>query len=66
VTAELLALIAVVVVMMLLKFALDSFRSMARRTWSMAQSTIAAGKVVVMGFATLALIAGTLIARIHN
>ena len=65
-TTDLLSVIAVVVVVILLKFAIDALRSMAHRTWAMAQSMFAAAGVVVMGFAALALLAGTLIYRIHS
>lgn len=63
---DLLSVIAVVVVIMLIKFALDALRSSARRTWAMAQTMFATLGVVVMGFAALALLAGTLVARLHG
>ena len=65
-TVDLLSVIAVVVVVMLLKFAMDAFRSSARRTWAMAQSMFATAGVLVTGFATLAIVAGTLFVRISH
>ena len=65
-TVDLLSVIAVVVVVMLLKFAMDALRSTARRTWAMAQSMFATAAVVVMGFATLAVVAGTLFLRVAH
>ena len=63
---DLLTVVAFAVVGMLIKFALDSLRSMARRTWSMAQGMFSALGVVALGFTALAVLAGSVIMRFHG
>ncbi|GLY93727.1 hypothetical protein [Actinoplanes sp. NBRC 103695] len=63
---DLLTVIAIAVVAMLIKFALDSLRGMAKRTWMMAQGMFSALGVVALGFMALLVLAGSLIVRFHS
>lgn len=63
---ELLTVIAIAVVAMLIKFALDALRGMVQRTWMMAQGMLSALGVVVLGFMALIVLAGSLIVRFHG
>jgi hypothetical protein len=63
---DLLTAIAIGVVIMLIKFALDAVRGMARRTWAMAQGMVPALGVVALGFTALAVLAGTVVMRFHG
>jgi hypothetical protein len=63
---DLLTAIAIAVVVMLIKFAVDALRGMARRTWMMAQGMFSALGVVVLGFTALIVLAGTVVMRFHG
>lgn len=63
---DLLTAIAIAVVVMLIKFALDSLRGMARRTRVMAQGMFSALGVVALGFTALIVLAGSVILRFHG